>query len=145
MARSCSHIPGSTRSELWEDSKLALPVILAIGARHKGGHGFVCAPGLHLVVRSLSGSALATLEETLVIFILGIDRLSVESLNLEFVSPQSHTPMWIEFMWSHPDEVSHLDFPRLELFSKSARRILEVKLETQKLLLVPAAKHLVFP
>ena len=56
-------------------------MVVTVRTGHKGGHGLVRAPGLHLEVGGLPRLTLAALEHTLVVFIFRIQSKSMKIFN----------------------------------------------------------------
>ena len=89
-------------------SNLALPVVIAVLAGYKGGHGLIRTPRLQLVVGGLPGLALAALEHSLVVFILGIQSLSVELPDPERLLGESIGTPGVQFGRTHIWDIGHL-------------------------------------
>ena len=114
-------------------------------ARNVARHGLVGTSRLELVVRRLLGFALAALELALVVLLdRSLGSLDRKLLRLEFEFHLSDGAVGPKLRRRHRTEVLRLDQLGLDICQK-CRAVLEIEQDRLHPVLVPPAKHPVFP
>ena len=123
--------------------KLTLPPLCTVETRDKRSHGFVGAPCLHLVVRSLLRLALCTLEGTDIVFVNLVAKKSAVVILLPRLDGLCKSTFWIHARWIHVCYEASLDFTRCNPLGEVW--VFQIVSDWQKLIPVACFKNRIFP